>query len=287
MRVLITGGTGYIGRHVAAQCRSRGWTCAITTRGRVAQGTAGLFHYDGTLDRARDVIAAFRPDCVIHVAAAIVGEHAPEDAERILRANVVFPCNLLEAMGENGCRLFVNTSSFWQHYDAAPYRPTNLYAASKQAFEDVLAHYVERGHVSAASLVLYDSYGAADERPKIVRLLVEAALNGTPLDMTAGEQVIDLTHVEDIARAYAIAVETLARAEAPGAFRWFVSGERMRLADLVALVEHHAGGRAAMLGRRPYRPREIFEPIAPLDPLPGWAPTRTLAQDIAAMVAAR
>jgi nucleoside-diphosphate-sugar epimerase len=291
MKVLITGGTGYIGRHVAAQACAQGWTCAVTTRGdpdrQMTRSGLAAFRYDGSLAQAREVVAAFLPDCVVHLAAAIVGEHVPEDAERILLGNVVFPCNLLEAMREHGCRLFVNTASFWQHYDGAAYRPTNFYAASKQAFEDVLAHYVERGEVSAASLVLYDNYGANDERPKIVRLLVEAALAGTPLEMTAGEQVIDLTHVDDIAQAYAAAIRALAAApaSAPAAHRWFVTGERMRVADLVALVERAACARAAWLGRRPYRPREIFNPVTPGAPVPGWTPTRTLAEEVAAMIA--
>lgn len=285
MRILITGGTGYVGRHVVAQCQRQGWDCFVATRGEIAAGDDATVQYDGTLASARLIIAACRPDCVIHVAAAVVGEHRPEEVETILQGNIVYPTNLLEAMREQGCRLFVNTASFWQHYEQAVYRPTNLYAASKQAFEDVLAHYVERGEVAAASLVLYDNYGPGDPRPKIVRLLVEAALAGTPLETTAGEQVVDLTHIDDVASAYVAAVLALAADPTPAAHRWFVSGERLRLADLAMLVDQVTGARSATLGSRPYRPREIFVPIPPGERVPEWRPSVRLVDEIVAMAA--
>ena len=85
----------------------------------------------------------------------------------------------------------------WQHFGTPDYRPVNLYAATKQAFEDVLAYYADAQGIAAVTLELYDTYGPGDPRRKLIRILFEAARSGEPIQLSPGEQVIELLHVDD------------------------------------------------------------------------------------------
>ena len=58
---------------------------------------------------------------------------------------------LVEALAQGGCGTFVNTGSAWQHVDGEPYRPKSLYAATKQAFEDIVHFYAGAAARSASA----------------------------------------------------------------------------------------------------------------------------------------
>ncbi len=100
------------------------------------------------------------------------------------------------ATGVPGLR-FVNTGTVWQHFDAAPYSPVSLYAATKQAFADILVFYGEVAGLSVHTIELMDTYGRDDPRAKLIPFLLRAGAEGTTVEMTDGTQLIDLVHVDD------------------------------------------------------------------------------------------
>jgi nucleoside-diphosphate-sugar epimerase len=198
----------------------------------------------------------------------------------------------VEAALAAGCTRFVNTGTYWQHCNSAGYEPVDLYAATKQAFEDLLLYYHRVRGLSCVTLKLYDNYGPEDPRRKIVNLLIDSCLGGAPLDLSPGEQILDLTHIEDVTDAFMATADFVGAAPAPIWDIGFVSGERMRLKDLVAAVQAACGSPAPSpiaLGKRPYRTREIMEPVAgPAGAaLAGWTPRRRLAESLPSLIACR
>jgi nucleoside-diphosphate-sugar epimerase len=166
----------------------------------------------------------------------------------------------------------VNTGTSWQVNEHGDYAPFNLYAASKQAFETLIENDLTRG-LSAITLRLFDTYGPGDTRGKIIDLIIAAVLSGEPLKMSPGEQVIDLVHVSDAARAFVHAGTILLGGTPPAHAIYGVSGERAPLRDVAALIGEIAGTPAPIhWGGRPYRPREIMLPFAGFPSLPGWRP---------------
>ena len=165
----------------------------------------------------------------------------------------------------------INTGTSWQNSSGDSYDPVNLYAATKQAFEDILSYYTRAAGIEALTLRLFDSYGPGDKRRKILRLLLECLRTGEPLAMSPGEQVLDLVHVDDICRAFLRAAELLP--EKPATRVYAVSGgQRRTLRQVVATLEEAAGRRIPVqFGAVPYRKREVMNPwVGPL--LPGWEP---------------
>jgi nucleoside-diphosphate-sugar epimerase len=221
---------------------------------------------------------------VFHLASLYLADHRPEQVDALVDSNVRFPAQLAEAMSAAGATRLVNTGTAWQHYRTEGYNPVNLYAATKQACIDLLQYYHDARGLSVITLKLFDTYGPGDKRRKLVQLLIDAALSGEALDMSPGEQVVDLTHIDDVVEAFLIAGDTLLRAEAPLNADHLLSGERFTIRELAVAVSQALGRNVdARFGERPYRSREVMIPVVP-DPaslLLPWRRTRDVRSTLA------
>lgn len=290
---LLTGATGYVGTHLTRRLIGAGWTVHALVRptSRALPVAEAGAHVHAVDERGVwEAVSGARPDVVIHLASEFQREDTPAAAERLVATNVLFATGLVEAALAAGCTRFVNTGTFWQHCNTAGYEPVDLYAATKQAFEDLLLYYHKVRGLSCVTLKLYDNYGPADPRRKIVNLLIDSCLSGVRLHLSPGEQTLDLTHIDDVADAFMAAADFVAVAPAPVWDVGFVSGERMKLKDLVSAVRKAAGTSARcsiMLGSRQYRCREIMEPVAgPAGAaLRGWTPRLRLAESLPSLIA--
>lgn len=278
--MLLTGGTGFIGAELAVflyrnhhQIHVLVRPSSDVARLRRLCPDAILHVHQGGLDSLRGILRSATPGVVFHLASCFVAEHTPADVGRLVDSNVAFGAHLLEAMRLEGCGRLINTGTSWQHFHSAGYRPASLYAATKQAFEDVVEFYVDAYELRAITLKLFDTYGPGDTRRKLIPLLVNAAREGRSLGMSPGEQSIDLVHVADVVRAFHRAGN---RVSGPGQGHEIFavsSGAPVTLRDLVALFERLLGRSMDVeFGARPYRDREVMEPWSGGRGVPGWRP---------------
>lgn len=292
-RVLLTGVTGFIGGRVAACLLDRGWSVHALVRQErsdgILDGCAGLHVYDGTGASVTAAVARALPDVVIHLATAFSVGTGVGNAERLVAANLLLPMQLVEAMLDAGCTKLINTGSFWQHAGSDHNRPFDLYAATKTALEAPLSFYHHVKGLTCVTLKLFDSYGPGDPRRKIATLLIDAVRTGQVLDLSPGDQILDLLHVDDVASAFAIVAEAVLAFDRPYYDEIFVSGERLTLKALVEEVGRIAGRPVPVrLGARPYRLGEIMEPIgAPTAAiLRNWYPSYSLDSGMRQLIAA-
>ncbi|MCJ2022794.1 NAD-dependent epimerase/dehydratase family protein [Methylobacterium sp. J-067] len=286
-RALLTGATGYVGGWLLAELLRSGWI--VHTLGRRAGDHSGVTThlYDGGIASVSRAVEAAAPDVVFHLASAVAIDHTADGAAEILAANITFPTLILEAMAALGYRNFVNTGTSWQHFDGTDaYNPTNLYAATKQAFEDVARYYVEAKAFNVLTLRLFDVYGPADPRRKLLPYLVGAALRNEPVSLSPGLQTLDLVHVSDVTSAFLVAAERLLAA--PRGMEVFLvrSGEIVSVRDLVDRIATALGMTVdAKFGGRPYRDREVMKPWDAHSTLPGWSPKVDLGSGLRQLVA--
>ncbi len=274
MKALITGASGFVATELAAQLARAGHRCIALSSG--SRPLAHPEHFEQVLtfepDRLAGQLAGLQPDLVFHTATRFVAEHRPQDVQPVLEANVLFGCQLLEAMREAGLKRLVNCSSHWVHFEGPASRPSNFYALTKQMFEDALDHYHDAFGIGSTTLILGDSYGPADPRGKLISALIDAAHNGRALALSPGQQLLSLTHVRDVASALILAGERQLQSSLPRREQFTVSGGLIRLVDLIEAVEAATGRPIhAQLGARPYRFREVMQPsLNAAPPLPGW-----------------
>jgi len=295
-RALVTGASGFIGSHLVEHLERAGWEVAVIAHTRSLQtnndaAVRRVYQYTGHTSEVIVALDDFKPTAVFHLASLFLAAHTPDQIEPLINANVLFGTQLLEAMNKSGCTVLVNAGTGWQNYtpqppfDAPDYMPVNLYAATKQAFEDILLYYVQVASLRAITLRLFDSYGPGDSRRKLLRLLLDTLRTGEPLDMSPGDQVIDLVHVDDICRAFLHAANLALELSEPAARVYAISGkQRMTLQQVAATLEDAAGRKLPLrFGQRPHRPREVMHPWEGPS-LPGWEPQITLLEGLCNLI---
>jgi len=285
-RALLSGATGFVGGRLARRLVSQGWDVHVITRpsSKIA-GLAGLplvIHVDDGVGPLHGIVAAAAPEVCFHLAGRFVGAHRDEDIVPLITDNLLFGTRLIDAVAAHGDCHMVNAGSYWQSAGGASYHPVALYAATKQAFQDVMQFYVESAGLRAVTLKFFEIYGPADPRPKLVNLLLNAALTGNALGVSPGEQLIDLVHVDDAAEACCCAARSI------GAANWLTqpsyavsSGAPLVLRALVDRIGQIIGKEVPVeWGRTSYRWREMMQPwdVAPI--VPGWVPTVSLDDGI-------
>ena len=284
--VLVTGATGFVGGHLVRRLLADGGETHAIVRPtsnavalREVLGSGNVHEHDGSTMGLIGILRSVHPDIVFHLASLVVGEHSTDDVDPLVQSNILFGTQLLEAMAVAGVSDIVNTGTYWQHYGGRAYSPVSLYAATKQAFQDILQFYCEVRGLRAVTLELPDTYGPDDKRPKLFSLLDRAARSGETLQMSPGKQLLDLLHVDDVVHGYEVAADGLLSGHLPSPSQYQLSsGSLVRLKDVVGLY-HQATGRTVSVawGGRPYRLREVMEPRSPVSVLPGWIPSRSLA----------
>lgn len=279
MKLLVTGSTGFIGTRLVARAAGAGHAVHALLRAgsdaaRLVPGVT-VHRDDGGLDA---LLAAIAPDAVLHLATRYQHGHAHADIAPMLEANVLFGARLADAAARAGVKGFVTLGTGAQFAGDDHASPATLYAASKQAFDVLLAAIARAGGLRTATLIVFDTFGPGDTRGKILDRMLAAARTGTPLDLSPGEQAIDLVHVEDVVDAILLAAEGLAAGTMPLGGRFALSsGEAVTLRALAARIGTAIGRPVpARWGALPYRAGEIMQPWRGGQPLPGWRAGRTL-----------
>lgn len=278
-RILITGITGYIGSNLARQlARVHEIYGLVRLPLRTEyisdfQDKLRLLSFDGSYESVERALREAKPDLVYHLAAYYTGAHGAVDTPKLIASNITLGAYVLEAMAVCGTQALVCATTVTTHYQGAGYCPLSLYAATKQAFSDLLSYYTDAGLLRAMTLMLSDTYGPDDHRPKILNLVRRAAEAGERLALSDGGQDYDLVFIDDVVRAFQMAGEQLLQerwtnetfqvsSEAPLSLRETV--ERMlRVNGLVLNAEW---------GARPVPPREMGKAVRLYPSLPEWRP---------------
>ena len=236
MKVLVTGGAGYIGSVVASQLVEAGHETVVLDdfskghREAVPEG-ARLVHGD-LMDPgfARETLSEGF-DGVLHFAAlSLVGESV-EQPERYYRNNVCGTLNLLEGMREasTGRLVFSSTAAVYGEpeevpiQETAPTLPTNPYGSSKLAVDRLIGAVCEARGLAGSSLRYFNVAGASgrfgeDHHPEthLIPLVLKAAAEGSSVKIFGtdyptrdGTAVRDYIHVEDLGRAHLLALEAV------------------------------------------------------------------------------
>lgn len=281
-RTLVTGGTGFIGGRFVASLAEAGADVHVLVR----DGSPAVLPRGATVHRFRDavvevpeIVRDVAPEAVIHLATLFAAQHRPEQIRSMIESNVTFGTVVAEACVRTGARL-VHATSAWQHVGGAEYLPVSLYAATKQAFVDVVEYYVSAEGLRAAEVCLFDTYGPADPRRKLVSLLLTHARSGEPLAMSSGRQLIDLTHVDDVVAALRLA----ASGAHDGGRLVARSGRPISVRELAGTVREVTGAALNTLwDARPDRPREMYTDWLVRGDTTSWRPSTTLDTGLAAL----
>ena len=287
MNILITGSTGFIGREVAYHLRNKHQIYILARKSSDVSAmdltSLVVLRFEQYFELV-DIFKECKFDGVIHAASSVVVEHTKEQISSILDSNILFGTHLLEAARMTNVNWFLNTGTFWQHYDNEVYNPVNLYSATKEAFENIAKFYTQTSNLIFTTIKLNDTFGLNDTRDKIFNLWLKIARSGERLDMSGGEQIIDISYIDDIVSAYATMVENFKQDIAcQYNNKSFVvtNEEKPTLRELSKIFEEVSGEKLSInWGGRDYRYREVMQPYSLGSVVPNWKQKFTLKEAI-------
>ena len=287
LRIIVTGASGYIGSQLVKKLDSIGCDLAIIKRDNSdltaindIKEKLNIYVYDNSTECVIEIFENFKPDIVVHLASLFLVDHKSQQVENLISSNLLFSTQIAEAMKQTNVQFMVNTGTSWEHYNNSEYNPVCLYAATKNAFESILEYYIQTSKMKVATLKLFDTYGCNDPRLKLIPLLRRLALSGDQIDMSDGEQLMDLVHIDDVVEAYICAIMKLVEEKINGHERFIISsGKHISLRDLVKTFEQAMQVKINVnWGSRSYRYREVMIPATKGTNLPGWKPKINLIE---------
>ncbi|MTD91368.1 UDP-glucose 4-epimerase GalE [Corynebacterium hiratae] len=302
MKLLVTGGAGYVGSVCAAVLVEKGHDVTIidnfSTGNREAIPEQARLVEGDVADVAREVLSEGGFDGVVHFAArSLVGESVEAPAD-YWQHNVVTTLQLLNAMREFGVTNLVFSSTAATYGEPAqvpitetmPTQPTNPYGASKLAIDYMITSYAQAYGLGATSLRYFNvagAYGSIGENREVethlIPLVLQVALGhrdkififGDDYDTADGTAVRDYIHIRDLADAHVLALES----NAAGTHRIYNlgSGDGYSVKQVIEACREVTGHPipAELAPRRAGDPATLVASSDKIKSELGWDPSRT------------
>ncbi|HEX7598370.1 MAG TPA: UDP-glucose 4-epimerase GalE [Polyangia bacterium] len=311
MRILVTGGAGYIGSHTVALLRARGDFVVVLDSmelgHREAIGDTPLV-VGRTHDQAlvKQVIGDHKLEAVIHFAAYKAAGESMHNPYKYFDNNVYGSLCLLEASQQAGVRRFVFSSTAAVYgtpqslpvSEDAPLHPENPYGESKLLVEKMLSWFDSAHGLHSVALRYFNAAGAAldacnGEDPRHVANLIPLVMNagtgrqakvsvfGTDYPTPDGTGIRDYIHVLDLAQAHALALDFLSAHKRSEVFN-LGTGKGASVFEVLQEARRVSGQEipAEITARRPGDPSAVWADNRKAKALLGWQPRYGLKEII-------
>jgi len=309
MRILVTGGAGYIGSICVEELLRQGHELIVIDNLQEGHREAVLpeaCFYEGDIGDAECLDRVFRKheiECVIHFAAEASVGASMTDPHRFFLTNVTKGLILLETMRANGCRKIIFSSSAAIFGDPEvlpmgeghPCRPINAYGESKLMFEKILGWYHASYGFQFNAFRYFNAAGATQRlgeahrhESHLIPCLIQVALGlrerisifGSDYPTSDGTCVRDYLHVADIARAHILALNNLDQRHSA---RYNLGhGIGYTNLEVLKIVENISGKKILyeFAPRRPGDPIRLVASSALAEEELGWSPRFSSLEDI-------
>jgi UDP-glucose 4-epimerase len=310
MRILVTGGAGYIGSHTVRLLLAHGHDVTVYDNLSMGHRAAVLAErlIVGDLkdvDRLDQLLLERRIEAIVHFAAsAYVGESVTDPA-KYYRNNLINSLNLLELCRKQAITRFVFSSTCATYgtpetvpiTESTPQRPINPYGETKLAFEKALRDYAAAYKLGVIALRYFNASGAADDasigedhtpETHLIPLVLQVALGQRPHIAIFGDDyptpdgtcVRDYIHVDDLAEAHRLALTAIE----PGTFRAYNVGigKGASVRDVISVAEAVTGKSisAVVTPRRAGDPAELVAASDAIRRDLNWSPKYTSLRSI-------
>lgn len=288
-KIVITGATGFVGSNLTTFFLKKNYEVNIIVRPNsdlsnldIKSSKLKVFKYDENLSNLISFFKEVNPICTFHLASNFIAEHQSSDINSLVTSNISFGLQLLEAMKEADVKTLINTGTSWQHYNNEDYNPVCLYAATKHAFESLIEYYVQAENFKVITLKLFDTYGETDRRPKLINLLNKFAKDQSELNLSPGEQIINLVHISDVCIAYETVMNLIEKQKSSIHLKYVIKHSKSyTLKELINVYEKVTQKKIKVVwGGKPYRKREVMTLWDKGVRLPHWKPNLSLEEGL-------
>lgn len=220
-KVLITGGTGFVGANFVYRFLERGDEVHLLVRPearfwRIEPVKEKVRLHTVDLAKEKNVgefISGLKPEIILHFATYGAYQGREQDVETTVRTNVQGTVNLMSACAEVGFECFINTGSTSEYGEKDhPMReddllePNNLYGVTKAAATMFGKFLAEKHNLPFVTMRLFSVYGPYEDPRRLVPVVIKACLANVPLNLASPSFVRDFIFIEDVIDAYDAAI---------------------------------------------------------------------------------
>ncbi len=286
---LVTGASGFIGRHLVRSLTGRGFVVHAVSRSAETVYDVEVEARQADLADAASVdrlVEEARPERIFHLASWVSGRRELEHVRPALASNLLSTVNLLVAATAAGCKRVVLAGSMEEPDLAAGEPASSPYSAAKGAAALYAAFFRALYSTPVVSARIFMVYGPgqADES-KVVPYAIRSALSGVAPKLSSGLRPVDWIHVDDVVSGL-VALSEAAGIE--GDTLDLGSGELATVRDVVERIARLAGGPPPEIGALADRPLEQTRraDVGRTRALTGWSPAVALDDGLARTIAA-
>jgi nucleoside-diphosphate-sugar epimerase len=210
---IMTGGSGYIGKHVTKNLLLDGWQIVHLIRKKPKKEISdSKIKYINikkkflnpsllkSLDKKKTIF--------IHLASYQSSHDEVNNFQKYINSNIVLGTKLLSFMYKNSFNKLIISESYWQFNQQGELFGNSIYSQTKSCFSMIAKYFSKNYNFLINYLVLYDVYGPDDNRKKIINEILNHKKNKT-LKLTLGKQIMDYTFIDDVATGFVIAANKM------------------------------------------------------------------------------
>jgi len=249
-RVLITGGTGYIGSDLVQKilCYSD-FDIALIVRDvhsakKLFKNYVTYIEYS-TLEIFTKSIEIFNPNIVVHLAAYSTSLDTPIEIKKLIESNIIFTSNLLIALDNIKIDLFINTGSFSEYHNSnSIISPTYFYSTTKTSARYMIEYFSKKNSFKFINAILFTVYGKKSKNKKIIDYIMESLDSIEAIAMSDGKQILDFIHINDIVNFYYTTIMHSENIQISQIDYFIGTGECYSIRELVKKIEDFTSKRA-------------------------------------------
>lgn len=286
-RLLISGATGFVGKHLVPQLILEGYQVLEITRS--ISKSVMLFGESTFKVEVNDIdfnnkILEFKPEVVIHLASYLTSSDKWQDVEKLVNTNILFLSKILNAVSNIGIKLFVNTGTFAEYYKGDDvFQPAYYYAATKTASRAILDYYSNTYNFKQTTIVPYTIYGGEDSQKKIIDIIFDSTKQKEPIELSPGEQILDFIHIDDVVNFYTHIIDKMESLPIKVNFK-LGTGVGHNLKELASCIETITNQKTNInWGGKAYRKSDVMRAVADLSEIKktfNWEPKISLKQGV-------
>jgi len=248
MKILVTGGNGFIGSHLCEQLIKSGYDVTsldIKFDSNTENLNCKKKNVDITTNDSVDEIR--NADLIIHLAAVSRVDDAQADPIRCFNTNVIGVLKIIEAMKNSKTKLIFSSSrEVYGEPKKVPVKesdqkiPLTVYGSSKLAAEQLLKTYRKLYGLNYVTLRLANVYGSQRDLPqRVIPRFIDSTRKDSPFTINGGNQIIDFTFIDDVTDGITKLVEKISKngLEFMGEDYNFSTGQGTSVADLAKLIK--------------------------------------------------